>query len=50
MHRANSKSSKGKTTNNLQGALRKANSWSFSRNVADQKGVQDILKVTKGKP
>ena len=37
--RTNSKSSKGKTTNNTQGDSHKDNSWSFNRNSSGQKGM-----------
>ena len=45
--RTNSKSSKGKTTNNTQGDSHKDNCRSFNRNSSGQEGMQGILKVMK---
>ena len=39
--RTNIKSSKGKTTNNIQGDSHKDSSWSLRRNSSCQKGMAD---------
>ena len=44
------KAARGKQqVSNIQGKPHMINSWSFSRNSADQKGMEDIFKILKRK-